>query len=366
MIRIFTLSMIFIAAVAVALPIEIDNDWLRVVMDDTTGMFTIGKIDNTPLLDGFPALGGAHFVAHIDGVSYSNRPGLGSSMPLLDPGQSPEDNYMSIQWIEDPIRVWQKLYFLPEDSLDAFCNVEFLAYNDSPDSHYVGILFYLDIQCGANDNPILELPTGERSSTISYTSGDLPAYWTFYEHSIHQETTYTHSQGVPFGSLMLYADELYFANSAVLESTTWMPAFLPGLPFDDISVIMKWEPILLTGYSWYIVQSYYGAGYPGFGISEDGQRPRLFSIGSPRPNPFNSKVSVPFEIEKKPQLVSWNIYDLTGRVVKHSQPFKANPGKYSVTWDCTDDYGRELSSGMYLLALWADGKRETKRLVYVR
>ncbi len=361
-----TILLLVITSAILALPIEITNDWLRVIMDDTTGMFTIGTIDDSPLLDGYPETTGSHFVVYIDHTSFSNEPGFCFSMPLLDPGQAPEDHYMSIQWIEDPIRIWEKLYFMPEESLNAFVNIELLAYNDSPDSANVGLSLFLDIACGANDNPVLELPTGEQTVTINFAD-DLPAYWTFYEHSIGQDTIYTHSQGVPFGNLMIYPDEMYFGNAARLDSAEWYPpSFLPGLVFSDISVLFLWEPVMMTPYSWYIVQVYYGAGYPGFKILEQRSRPKSFALGHPRPNPFNSRVTVPYQITDRPHLVSWNIYDLSGRIVKHTEPERLNPGKYEVRWDCRDEIGREVPAGMYLLALWANGDRETKRLVYVR
>ncbi len=354
----------FITA-AIALPIEISNANLRVVMDDTTGMFTIGKSNGSPLIDGYPSLGGTHFIAKINTTVYSNKPGLGLTMPLLEPGRIPESHYMSIQWIRDPVRIWQKFYFLPEDSLDGFVNIELLAYNDSPDTSYVGFGLYLDIACGANDNPILELPTGVRPTTISFV-GDLPAYWTFYENSISQDTIYTHSQGVPFGSGLMYPDEMYFGNAAQLGNAEWYPSFLPGLEYTDMSILVLWEPFILTAYSWYLVQLYYGVGYPGFNVEERYQKPKSFALGNPRPNPFNSRVSVPYEIADRAQNVSWNIYDLSGRVVKHSRPEVMNPGEHKISWDCVDDSGREVPAGLYLLALWADGVRETKRLVFVK
>ena len=358
--------LLVLSIAALAVPIEIENDHLRVVMDDTTGLFTIGDSDDTPLIDGFPVPGaGGHFIIRIDGISYSGIPGLGSSMPLLDPGTIPEDYYMSIQWIRDPIRVWEKFYFMPEESLDAFCNIELLAYNDSPDSHFVGFQIYLDIRCGANDNPVLEFATGEETTTLLFEYGDIPAYWTFYEHSTHQETTYALSQGVPFGNLMLYPEAVFFGNSAQLEIAEWFPTFIAGMPLEDLSVLIRWDPIYLSPYSWFIVQTYYGRGYPSFSIGERRVKPELFSIGRPSPNPFNSRVRVPYSILERAQHVSWSIYDLTGRVVRHSTPELNAPGDHEIFWNCRDDSGRELPSGMYLFALWADGRRETKRLVLV-
>jgi len=365
--RIVIIILIFLVLTVPAELIEIDNGWVKVVMDDVEGRFGIGKPDGTPYIDGFPTeVTGAHFIAHIDGVTLSNRPGLGTSFTLLDTGRVVEDFFMSIQWIRDPIRIWEKFYLMPEESLDAFCDIEFLAYNDSPDSHSVGFLLYIDPRVGVNDNPVLEFATGVETTSQRFTDADIPAYWTLYENSIHQDTTFALAQGVPFGSSMLYPDIVAFADASLLETDEWPLNILPGFPLSDLAIAIRWNSINLSGYDWYIVQTYYGGGYPGFGIEEKRDfNPEFFSIGLPRPNPFNSRVTVPFEIMGRERYVSWNIYNLSGRVVKHAEPERLVCGDYNIIWDGRDDFARKLPTGMYLFTLFADGRRSTRRLLLV-
>jgi hypothetical protein len=42
------------------------------------------------------------------------------------------------------------------------------------------------------------------------------------------------------------------------------------------------------------------------------------------------------------------------------------PGRYTVTWDGTNDQGRNVASGVYFISLEAAGSRDTGRLVYLR
>ncbi len=347
--------------------ITIDNGLVEIAMDDSTGRFSMGKPGGDPYIDGFPtSVEGGYVVIRIEGTFYSNKPGRGAPLTLLDEGRIPEDFYMTIQWIRDPIRLWQKFYLMPEESLDAFCNIEYLAYNDAADSHSVGFKVYIDPTVGDNANPILEFATGVSNSTCRFVGDDVPAYWTLYENSVTQDSSFALAQGVPFGSDMLYPDEMAFANVDELDREEWGFSFMPGSPLTDLAFVTKWNNISLSPYSWYIVQIYYGGGYPSFNIGERySRRPKTVSIGNPFPNPFNARVSIPFEVLESPRLVSWNIYDLTGRVVRHVSPERLEPGDYRVSWDGKGDFGNGLPSGIYLLALWGDGVRHTKRLVII-
>ena len=347
--------------------ISVENDFIKVTMDDSTGRFGIGYPDGTPLIEGFPgSTSGSHITARVEGTVFSNKPGLGPALSLMDPGRIVEDYYLTIQWLQDPVRIWQKFYLMPEESLDGFVDIELMGYNDSPDSHTVGFLMYIDPLVGSNDNPILEFATGVESTSVEFTASNMPAYWTMYENSPAQDTSYALAQGVPFGSHMVFPALAGFADVSRLDSVSWYPTTLPGMPISDLGLLFRWDPIRLPPYSWYVAQIYYGAGYPSFGIeTRPARAPELFSLDNPRPNPFNAEVRIPYNIEKRPQQVSWNIYDLSGRVVRHSSPIQLSPGEYEVVWNGRGDYGRDLSSGLYLLALFADGRRDTRRLLLV-
>jgi len=59
-------------------------------------------------------------------------------------------------------------------------------------------------------------------------------------------------------------------------------------------------------------------GYNGVPLSIENEiRPVKFKIGSPYPNPFNGKVSIPIRLGDK-SLVNFNVYDLNGSIVYNS------------------------------------------------
>ncbi len=363
--RRFALILLIAAVGAFGGILRIDNGIIEVAMDDSTGRFSMGKNSGEAFIQGFPSsVEGGYIVARIAGLNYSNKPGIGMPLTLFDGGRIPEDNYMTIQWIRDPIRLWQKFYLMPEESLDAFCDIELLAYNDGADSQAVAFKIFIDAKVGENTNPILEFATGVQTFTNRYFGDAIPAYWTLYEHSIRQDSTYTHAQGVPFGTDMLHPDEVAFANVSDLDISDWYSYFPIGGPFTDLAMTFRWDNIDLPAYSWYIVQIYYGGGYPSFGIGERRyDRPNILELGRPYPNPFNARVTVPFEVLARPRLVSWSIYDIGGRAVRHSDPATMESGEYSIVWDGRTDFGGQVGSGIYLFTIWADGVRYTKRLI---
>ncbi len=85
-----------------------------------------------------------------------------------------------------------------------------------------------------------------------------------------------------------------------------------------------------------------------------------------RPNPFNPRTEIRFELARagSPRLA---IYDLRGSRVREllaDQPLEA--GAHAVIWDGRDDGGREVASGLYLSRLEADGAQVERKLMLVR
>ena len=84
------------------------------------------------------------------------------------------------------------------------------------------------------------------------------------------------------------------------------------------------------------------------------------------PNPFNPKTTVSFELAQA-ATISLQIYDLAGRLVDVLVADEARPaGHQSVEWNGQDRSGRQVSSGVYLCRLEAEGCAETQRMVMVR
>jgi flagellar hook assembly protein FlgD len=57
------------------------------------------------------------------------------------------------------------------------------------------------------------------------------------------------------------------------------------------------------------------------------------------------------------------MHDLTGRVVRTLCASSMKRGAYSITWNGTDDRGRELARGVYFCRFTAGDYRATEKVV---
>jgi len=86
---------------------------------------------------------------------------------------------------------------------------------------------------------------------------------------------------------------------------------------------------------------------------------------SPRPNPFNNRTAIKFQIPVKSK-VNIKIYNSTGRLVKILVDDLKNPGVYNLNWDGKDDLDRIQSKGIYFVRLKTNDYNETKKIIMVR
>ena len=64
--------------------------------------------------------------------------------------------------------------------------------------------------------------------------------------------------------------------------------------------------------------------------------------------------------------VTINIYNSNGQLVKTLIDRNEQPGHHTVTWQGDDEYGRDVSSGVYFYRMKSKDLTETKRLVLLR
>ncbi len=84
-------------------------------------------------------------------------------------------------------------------------------------------------------------------------------------------------------------------------------------------------------------------------------------IGPACPNPFNPKVSLPFELARA-GTVTIGIYDLRGRLLRTLLNGPMPVGRHQVTWDGRDGQGRRATSGTYLCVMQTQSGRSKARL----
>ena len=95
------------------------------------------------------------------------------------------------------------------------------------------------------------------------------------------------------------------------------------------------------------------------------QGPLVTRLYVPQPNPFRTRLAIRYTLDAQRQTLL-QVHDLTGRVVRTLCASSMKRGAYSITWNGTDDRGRELARGVYFCRLAAGNYRATEKVVLRR
>ena len=91
------------------------------------------------------------------------------------------------------------------------------------------------------------------------------------------------------------------------------------------------------------------------------------TLSANRPNPFNSSTSVSYSIPEGTMRIALRVYNVLGQsvrtLVEQSAP---TAGFHSIRWDGQTDGGTSGTTGVYLLALQADDKLLTRKIMLIR
>lgn len=80
--------------------------------------------------------------------------------------------------------------------------------------------------------------------------------------------------------------------------------------------------------------------------------PGSFLLHQNYPNPFNPSTTIQFDIPT-PAFVELEVYDISGRIVRHLTARDLQPGTYTATWDGMDNAGNDVASGVYYIRMQA-------------
>jgi hypothetical protein len=100
--------------------------------------------------------------------------------------------------------------------------------------------------------------------------------------------------------------------------------------------------------------------------------PEGFSLGRNYPNPFNPTTNIPFTVSGSQLIIhssshtTLKIYNILGQLVRTLVDEDKLPGRYNVVWDGKDNYGKEVSSGIYFYQLITKNYTDTKKMVLLR
>jgi hypothetical protein len=101
-------------------------------------------------------------------------------------------------------------------------------------------------------------------------------------------------------------------------------------------------------------------------MADETDLPRRHYISQNYPNPFNPTTTIAFEIPPPGSGVKIVIYDVMGRVVRVLANEQKTAGRYTITWDGTNNRGESVASGMYFLRMSAGAYRATKKLLVLK
>ena len=97
--------------------------------------------------------------------------------------------------------------------------------------------------------------------------------------------------------------------------------------------------------------------------------PKFCALGQSYPNPFEKITEIRYQIgvdSRQKAVVSMNIYDVTGRLVRTLVNELQEPGYYNVSWDGKDDFGKAVPSGIYFYRLEAGDFTGMRKMVIMR
>lgn len=93
--------------------------------------------------------------------------------------------------------------------------------------------------------------------------------------------------------------------------------------------------------------------------------PKEFRLHEPFPNPFNSTVVIRYDLPEESH-VEIKIYDIRGNLIRALNDKKEDAGYKSVCWDGTDNRGKLVSSGIYVMTFRTEKHNKVKKIVLVR
>jgi hypothetical protein len=84
-----------------------------------------------------------------------------------------------------------------------------------------------------------------------------------------------------------------------------------------------------------------------------------------RPNPFSNETVISYQTSGT-QLVSLNIYNISGQLVRTLREGTQSPGLYNTSWDGRDRLGRRVPNGIYICRLNTGSKTLIRKMTLVR
>jgi hypothetical protein len=99
---------------------------------------------------------------------------------------------------------------------------------------------------------------------------------------------------------------------------------------------------------------------------DDGDLPRVFSLGQNYPNPFNPTTTIVYDVPVGGGKVTLRIYDACGRLVRTLRDDVETPGRKTAAWNGRNNNGQSVATGVYFYRMTAPGFERTLKMVIMR
>ncbi len=97
----------------------------------------------------------------------------------------------------------------------------------------------------------------------------------------------------------------------------------------------------------------------------DGMIPIKTELHQNYPNPFNPSTTINYDLKKEGQ-VQILVYNTNGALVRSLLDKKQVAGYHSISWNGKDNFGKSVSSGLYIYKMKAGGFNKVLRAMMVK
>ena len=93
--------------------------------------------------------------------------------------------------------------------------------------------------------------------------------------------------------------------------------------------------------------------------------PRSVKLHSPYPNPFNGKLSIPFDVNMA-QSPNISIYNINGMKVFTKNLSRNDITRKMIYWNLDNNHRQNLSSGIYIVKLYSKTNSESSKIMFIK
>jgi flagellar hook assembly protein FlgD len=95
-------------------------------------------------------------------------------------------------------------------------------------------------------------------------------------------------------------------------------------------------------------------------------KPTAFGLDQNYPNPFNPTTTIAYRVPDDGAMVSIEIYNMTGQLVRTLVHSTHDAGEYHIVWDATTDGRSKVGSGVYLVRISSDKFTSVRKMVLLK